>query len=115
MLAYENRTPDVTLAKFKYHERQIYPNRLLKCSQTLSILQCIVLYVLAVYLVDNILLATVQQLCKVSWSSASFQISIALPRTDWLLYSYGRTRNLQTLEWEYKINQSINQSTRKQG
>ena len=39
MLAYENRTPDVTLAKFEYRERQTKQNRQLKCSPTLSILQ----------------------------------------------------------------------------
>ena len=39
MLAYKNRTPDVTLAKLKHRERQTYPNRELKCSRTLSILQ----------------------------------------------------------------------------
>ena len=39
MLAYKNRTPDMTLAKFKNLERQTYPNRQLKCSRTLSILQ----------------------------------------------------------------------------
>ena len=39
MLAYENRTPDVTPAKLKQRERQTYPNRKLKCLQTLSILQ----------------------------------------------------------------------------
>ena len=35
MLTYENRTPDVTLAKLKHHERQTYPNRKLNCSWTL--------------------------------------------------------------------------------
>ena len=39
ILAYENRTPDVTLAKFKYREHQMNPNHQLKCSPTLSILQ----------------------------------------------------------------------------
>ena len=39
MLAYENRTADVTLAKFKHRKRQMYPNRQLECSRTLSILQ----------------------------------------------------------------------------
>ena len=42
MLAYENRAPDVTVAKFKNRERQTYPNRQLKCSRTLSILQYII-------------------------------------------------------------------------
>ena len=39
MLAYENRSPDMTLMKFKLCERQTYPNRQLKCSPTISILQ----------------------------------------------------------------------------
>ena len=39
MIAYEYRTPDVTLAKFKIRQRQTYPNRQMKCSPTLSILQ----------------------------------------------------------------------------
>ena len=37
MLAYENRTPDVTLTKLKHRERQTYPNRELKCLQRLYI------------------------------------------------------------------------------
>ena len=46
IIAYENRMPDVTLAKFKYHKHQTNPNHQLKCSPnqlkcspTLSILQ----------------------------------------------------------------------------
>ena len=38
MLAYGNRTPDVTLTKFEHYKRQTYLNRQLKCSRTLSIL-----------------------------------------------------------------------------
>ena len=39
MIAYEHRTPDVTLTKFKNRKRLTYPNRQLKCSPTVSILQ----------------------------------------------------------------------------
>ena len=39
MLTYKNRTPDVTLAKFKHRKRQTYSNCQLKGSRTLSILQ----------------------------------------------------------------------------
>ena len=39
MIAYDHRTTDVTLAKFKIRERQTYQNRQIKCSRTLSILQ----------------------------------------------------------------------------
>ena len=37
MLAYKNRTPDMTLAKLKHHERQTYPKSELKHSQTLTL------------------------------------------------------------------------------
>ena len=39
MLAYEYKTPDVTLAKLKHLRHQMYPSRKLKCSQTLRNLQ----------------------------------------------------------------------------
>ena len=35
MLAYQNRTADVTLAKLKHSERETYPNLDLKCSPKL--------------------------------------------------------------------------------
>ena len=38
--AYQHRTLDVTLAKFEIHQHHTYPNRQIKCSRTLSILQC---------------------------------------------------------------------------
>ena len=37
MLTYKNKMSDVTLTKFKQCQWQAYPNRQLKCSQTLSI------------------------------------------------------------------------------
>ena len=44
MLAYKNRMPDVTLVQLKHHERQMYPDRELKCLLTLKgcmILRCV--------------------------------------------------------------------------
>ena len=36
MLQYENKMPDVIQTKFKHCECQTYPNRKLKCSQTIK-------------------------------------------------------------------------------
>ena len=49
MLTYENRTPHVTLAKVKHHERQTYPNHKLKCLRTLGILQYFVSHKLNIH------------------------------------------------------------------
>ena len=53
MVAYENRTPDVTLEKLKHRERQMYPNHEDKCSRTLMNLQYAVEPVLTITSIER--------------------------------------------------------------
>ena len=79
MHAYEHRTPDVTLAKFKHREGQTYSNRQLKCSRTLSILQYLaIIRIHKIQIINKWLLLTEGHLLQLQWGNWNREPSVLI-------------------------------------